>query len=412
MERRELRCCRPSRRNRVAEVRSRAPFGTGPVAMVAAILVGVAPAWPAAAAKSVEIVAKVGDLVITNVQVEARAGLLMQQSREVREEASKKASAYFKSQVQAKWKKIAGSDSFRNGLREYVMARRPTSKEEQDSYIKEYVRKRQKTLQESLQVEARSHGMKAVQGSLQKHALDDLVEENLKLYEAKRLSVAATPEDAKKTFAAIAQRNNKTVDQFEADLKKSGIVPMTLRDKLRADESWRNVIRKRFGFQLAYLQSQLDQYLGESSAGGDESSGELQFDVKRIRVGSSAAGAGLVKALQEAEQLSATINGCDGLPGAASAIPGAQFEDLGRRSADQIPNPVVRELLTKSAVGKPIPPQIDGGNVDVWLLCGREKVAGTETKKASNEDPRQKEFELLARRHLNDLKREVSVEYR
>lgn len=365
-----------------------------------------------AEAKTVEIVAKVGDLVITNVQVDARAGLLLQQSREVREEAGKKAQSFFKDQVQSRWKKIAGSDSFRTQLREYVMGKRPQSREEQEKYVKEFVRNRQKQLQQTLQAEARNHGLKAVQGSLKKRALDDLVEENLKLYEAKRLDVMSSVDDAKKTFAAIAQRNNKTVQQFEADLRKSGIVPMTLREKLRADESWRNVIRKRFGFQLAYLESQLDQYLGESKSGGDEG-GELQLDVKRIRVGSSAAGAGLVKALQEAEQLSATIDGCDGLAGAASAIPGARLEDLGQRSADAITNPVVRELLSKSSIGKPIPPQIDGGNVDVWVLCGRERVAGGGQQQRSRDaDPRQKEFELLARRHLNDLKREVRVEYR
>lgn len=408
MERTELRTSPLSRLGRICPDWRRRANG---VAAVIAVVAALGGQGGDAAAKSVEIVAKVGDLVITNVQVEARSGLLLQQSREVREEAGKKAQAFFKSQVQARWKKIASGDSFRNSLREYVMAKRPTSREEQEKYVKEFVRTRQKKLQQQLQAEARSHGMKAVQGTLKKRALDDLVEESLKLYEAKRLNVAASMEDAKKTFAAIAQRNNKSVAQFEADLRKTGVVPMTLRDKLRADESWRNVIRKRFGFQLAYMQSQLDQYLGESGDGNEEG-GTLQLDVKRIRVGSSAGGAGLVKALQEAEQLSATIDGCEALPGAASAIPGARLEDLGQRPADEIPNPVVRELLAKSAIGKPIPPQIDGGNVDVWVLCGRERVADEQNNKRRDVDPRQKEFELLARRHLNDLKREVRVEYR
>ncbi|MEO1207060.1 MAG: hypothetical protein AAFV45_12080 [Pseudomonadota bacterium] len=366
---------------------------------------------------SVKIVAKVGDLVITNFQVDARASLLMQQSREIRETAGKKAQAYFKSTVQKRWQKIAKSEKFRNSLREYVMAKRPTSREEQQKYIKEYARKRQKQLQKSLQVEARRHGRKAVSGSLQKKALENLVDESLKLYEAKRLNVLASYDDAKASIAKIAERNNKSVKEFEANLRKTGIQPITLRDKIRADKSWQNVIRKQYGFQLAMMQSNLDRYIdkaGGGNAGGGSS--DVQLDVKRIRIASSAPGAGLAQALQQADGLRSQITGCNSLSGAATTIPGARFEDLGQRSADNISNPIVRQLLLQAQVGQPIPPQIDGSNVDVWVLCGRAKAtAGSgpqaAPRRSAKADPRAKEFEILARRHLNDLRREVRIEY-
>ncbi|MEO1398919.1 MAG: hypothetical protein AAFU56_08655, partial [Pseudomonadota bacterium] len=135
-------------------------------------------------------------------------------------------------------------------------------------------------------------------------------------------------------------------------------------------------------------------------------------------IASTAPGAGLVQALQQADGLRSRISNCQGLSGAATTVPGARFEDLGQRSADNISNPVVRQLLMKAKVGQPIPPQIDGGNVDLWVLCGRAKgVAGSgpgpkAARKPAKKDPRMKEFEILARRHLNDLRREVRVEYK
>lgn len=365
----------------------------------------------ARSAGSVQIVAMVGDRPITNFQVDARAGLLLQQSRSIRKTMGQKAQSYFKSTVQKRWKAIAGSEKFRAQLRDYVMAKQPTSREEQQKYIKEYARKRQKQLQKQLQAEARNHGMKAVKGTLKKKALESLIDENLKLYEAKRMDVLVSQEDAKKRFASLAKRNKKTLKKFEADLRKGGIEPITLRDKIRADESWRNVIRKQFGFQLAMMQSALDRYIGEAG-GGNAAAGTTKLAVKRIRVASAAPGAGLMQALQQAEALRGQISSCDTMAGAASTMANARLEDLGSRPADGISNPVVRELLSKAKVGQPIPPQIDGANVDVWVLCGRERVADAGGQKPAKVDPRQKEFETLARRHLNDLRREVRVEYR
>lgn len=368
-----------------------------------------------ARSSSVRIVAKVGDLVITSFQVEARSKLLLQQSAEIRQEAGAKAKKFFQKRAQQRWKQIAKSDKFRSELRDYVMARRPTSREEQQKYVKQFVKQRQKRMAKRLQGEARSYGLKAVSGSLKKKALDNLIEEKLKIYDAKRLNVLVSDDEVKNVIKQIAQRNGKTVREFEAGMRKSGIQPGTLRDKIKADRSWQNVIKKRFGFQLAMMQSALDRYMSQS--GGNAGGGDVRLDVKRIRIASAALNAGLVEALQQADRLRGRISGCRSLAGAAQSVPGARYEDLGKRPAEEINNPVVRELLKKAKVGEPVPPQIDGGNVDLWVLCGRDRgQAGAgpgpaKPKRGRKSDPRQAEIEMRSRNHLKDLRREVRIEY-
>jgi peptidyl-prolyl cis-trans isomerase SurA len=364
--------------------------------------------------RSVRIVAKVGDRVITNYQVEARSGLLLQRSPEIRKKMGEKANSYFKSVVRKRWEKIAKSDKFREELKAYVMAKRPTSREEQQKYIQEFARKRQKQLQKSLQGEARNQGMKAVQGSLKKRALENLVEENLKLYEAQRQNVLADRSRADTMFKTLAQRNKKSVKEFSSFLRKSGIDPMTLKDQMQAEESWRNVIRKKFGFQLSMMQSALDKYLGADSEGGNAGSSETSLEVSRVRLASLGGSAGLVTQLNAAERLRTHINGCKDLASAVSATPGARLEDMGQRSASQIDDPVVRSLLMNAKVGDAVPAQVTSDAVELWILCGRSRQASDDNQKTAKRsvDPRQKEFELLARRHLNDVRREVRVEYR
>lgn len=355
--------------------------------------------------KSFAIVAKVGDLVITNHQVDARSTLLLQGSPAV--------GKYFKDNIQNRWKSLANSESFRNKLAEYVKSKRPTTREEANEYAKEYAMSRQQSLAKIVRGEAISNARKGVKDK----ALKELIDERLKLYEAQRMNVAISDDAVKEIFASIAQKNNKTVPEFEDQLRKSGVSPNTLRDKIRADQSWAAVIRKQFGFQLHMMQSNLERYMGQAEGEGGS---DAMLEVKKLILTSAGGASDLGVNLKQAEALRGSIDGCDGLASTASQVSGSRLEDLGKKRASEIAEPM-RTLLQNAKDGELLPPQIgSGGSVELWVLCGRSSApgqaaqagAGGGRKTSSIEDQRQKEFQILAKRHLNDLRREVPIEYR
>ena len=53
------------------------------------------------------------------------------------------------------------------------------------------------------------------------------------------------------------------------------------------------------------------------------------------------------------------------------------------------------------------------GGVELWVLCGRKTVEANKTKRdAATQELRQRELQVLAKRHLNDLRRDAHIEYR
>ncbi len=355
--------------------------------------------------KSFAIVAKVGDLVITNHQVDARSTLMLQGSPAV--------GKYFKENIQNRWKSLANSEAFRNKLAEYVKSKNPTTREEANKYAKEYAMSRQQSLAKIVQGEAMSNARKGVKES----ALKELIDERLKLYEAQRMNVAISDDAVKEIFSDLAKRNNKSVAEFEDQLRKSGVSPNTLRDKIRADQSWAAVIRKQFGFQLHMMQSNLERYMGQAEGEGGS---DAVLEVKKLILTSAGGASDLGMNLKQAEALRGSIDGCDGLASTAGQVSGSRLEDLGKKRASEIAEPM-RTLLQNAKDGELLPPQIgSGGSVELWVLCGRSSApaqtaqaeAGGGRKTSSIDDQRQKEFQILAKRHLNDLRREVPIEYR
>ncbi|MEQ1669940.1 MAG: peptidylprolyl isomerase, partial [Hyphomicrobium sp.] len=96
----------------------------------------------------------------------------------------------------------------------------------------------------------------------------------------------------------------------------------------------------------------------------------------------------------------------------ASGVAGAKFEELGKRRPSAIQEPT-RTLLLNAKDGEMLPPSMGEGGVELWIVCGRDVVTAEDQKRTQAEgELKQKEFELLAKRHLKDLRQDAHIEYR
>lgn len=75
-------------------------------------------------------------------------------------------------------------------------------------------------------------------------ALNSLIEEQLQIQEAERQNFPVEDEEVEAGFAAMAQQNSMTAEQFEGVIKQKGIPKGTLFQKIKAQIAWRNVITK------------------------------------------------------------------------------------------------------------------------------------------------------------------------
>jgi peptidyl-prolyl cis-trans isomerase SurA len=207
----------------------------------------------------------------------------------------------------------------------------------------------------------------------------------------------------------MAERNKMTPEQFAEHVAKMGANISTMRQRVKASLSWADVIRRRFGHQISTVGNDVE-HIGVTVAG--ENDVELQVQRVLLALPGNGDQKQVVQRLSEAERLRAQFGGCKTMSSLASGIGGARFDDLGDRKPATIPEPT-RSLLLNASDNEMLPPTIGDGGVELWAVCGR-KVVKDDTKKqqTAEEDSRQKEFEILAKKHLKDLRQDAHIEYR
>lgn len=268
---------------------------------------------------------------------------------------------------------------------------------------------RKKAFVTMLQQEAISSAKASLVPTFRKKALDELIEERLKLQEAKRLTIKVGDEDVERAFKGIAERNKMTPDQFRAFIQQQGADSDVMKERYRVQLAWREVIRRRFGHQINVSNLDVDRLA--ANVKGDDTL-ELQLHKITLSVPGKVDQAALAKRYETAEALRGRFGGCKGTAALAKDQPNAKFEDLGFRKSEAVPEPT-RTLLISARDGEMVPAVLTASGVELYAVCARRVQKISEEKRQQAEGELQaREFERLAQRHLNDLRKDALIEMR
>ena len=94
----------------------------------------------------------------------------------------------------------------------------------------------------------------------QRHRLK-VIEEKLKLQEARRQNAQVDEAAVDGVIKNIAQRNKMTPEQFGSHLGSQGVAISSMRQRFKATLSWNEVIRRKFGRQVEISQRDGRVYL-------------------------------------------------------------------------------------------------------------------------------------------------------
>jgi peptidyl-prolyl cis-trans isomerase SurA len=184
-----------------------------------------------------------------------------------------------------------------------------------------------------------------------------------------------------------------------------------MKSRIRSTLSWNDVVRRRFGAQIAIASKDVDKLVATSSTAAQD---DVELHVQRIRIALPAKmdQAAIAQRMRDAENIKAKFTGCKSTASIAGGVAGAQFEELGKRRPSAFQEPT-RTLLLNAKDGEMLPPLAGEGNIELWAVCDREVLKADEQKRTQAEgELKQKEFELLAQRHLKDLRQDAHIEYR
>jgi peptidyl-prolyl cis-trans isomerase SurA len=244
--------------------------------------------------------------------------------------------------------------------------------------------------------------------------LDELIDEKLKIQLVKRYSIEGMDKDVDNAFANMARRMRMTPQQFTEVLARSGVLPGTLKSRIRAEITWSNVIRGRYqsSFQindkeiLAKLEAKNPDE--KELVGYDYTLRPILFVVPR---GSPPGRADARK--REAEALRARFQNCAEGIVVARGLHEVAVRPVVVKSSAELP-PALREVLEKTEIGKLTAPEVTAQGVEVHALCAKKPSAAENVpgRKEIRDELFSERFQDHSKRYLKELRNQAMIEYR
>ena len=196
-------------------------------------------------------------------------------------------------------------------------------------------------------------------------ALDLLIDEKIKTFEARKIGFRITEDDMDKEVVRIAAQRNLARDQFEAALRQQGLNVRALRERLRADISWNSLIRHKFQ-SSSPTNSEIDAEIRKrEQAGGAKVTDYVLHQVVFVVAG-GAAGA----AQANANSARGRFNGCETGVEMLRGMRDVAVRPVVSRSTADMSKPIV-DLLAKTPTGKLSVPYRTEQGIEALAVCER-----------------------------------------
>jgi peptidyl-prolyl cis-trans isomerase SurA len=349
--------------------------------------------------RSQGIVLLVNDDPVTGYEIEQRATLM----------AAGSGGGDMRAKAEARWKQIVQDPKTNERFQQFLREKQPKSREEAVALQKQYIGELQKGMLDQLRREARI-------GNIQKfraQAREELIDEKLKIQEGKRLTITISDDEVERAFKDMVTRNKSTEAEFIAQLKSQGIEPATIKARTKAALVWRDVLRRKYGNQININDRDIDRFVEQSpDDGGSAAKVEMQLHRITLAVPGRIDQSALARRLAEAEDLRKRFRGCRSTQELVKGVPDARFESLANQAAASVAEPT-RSLLLNAKDGEMVPPALASTGVELYAVCGRKTVKVDEEKRLKAQaELTMREFDVVSRRHLRDLRAEALIEKR
>ncbi|MDD7908905.1 MULTISPECIES: SurA N-terminal domain-containing protein [Pseudovibrio] len=250
------------------------------------------------------------------------------------------------------------------------------------------------------------------QSVAKRRARNELIEEALKMQEAERVGVSVSDADVNSAFGDIARRVRLSPSQFTQALGQNGINSKTLKDRLRSELAWRDVVMRRFRATVRINQSDVIAALRDRSQ--DTENTTVEYDLQRvIFVVPESASASKRRARQsEMNKLRSRFTSCSEGLRIAGGLKEVVVRPIGKRLENDL-SPAMKKELDNISVGRLTKAQEIEQGYEMIALCDKRTLQSDAAARSEVEgELRNEEGQRLARRYLHELRTRAVIEDR
>ncbi len=245
-----------------------------------------------------------------------------------------------------------------------------------------------------------------------KEVIEELIDEKVKIKEAKRFGVDPSASDIDQAFAGMSQRMRISPEQLTKSLESQGVRPETLKARLKAEMVWGSLVRGRFKESLQVGEKDVADAAQQSGEATQADAFEYKLQPIVLIVPRGSAQSAIDLRRKEAESLRERVQSCEQANSYFKSMQNAAIRGIVTKTSADIPGPL-RELLDKTPVGRLTPPEITKQGVEMVALCDRKPTKiDTPKKREIREKMYTQKYEAKSKAYLADIRKAAMIEYR
>ncbi|WP_022723404.1 SurA N-terminal domain-containing protein [Rhodopseudomonas sp. B29] len=244
--------------------------------------------------------------------------------------------------------------------------------------------------------------------------IDELIDEKVKIREAKKFGVSPSDSDIDQSFATMSSRMRMTPDQMTKMLGAQGIRPETLKQRIRAEMVWTSLVRGRFKDSLLVGEKDIQAQLRAGGANNPEETESFEYRLRPVvLIVSRNSGDGAMESRRkEAEMLRGRVQTCEEADRLFKSMPNAAIRATVVKTSADLP-PALREVLDKTPVGHLTAPEVTKQGLEMVALCSRTPTtADTPKKREIREKMFADKFQAKSNAYLQEIRKAAMIEYR
>jgi peptidyl-prolyl cis-trans isomerase SurA len=244
-------------------------------------------------------------------------------------------------------------------------------------------------------------------------ALDELIDQKLKLQIAKHYVIDITDKDVESAYDGMSRRAGLTSAQFSQALSQAGISVEALKIKIRAEIGWGAIVRGKFQASLQVGEKDVAAAM-QARKKDDKPDVAYLYTLRQILlIAPRGVPDSLLEARRhEAEGLRTQFQSCDqGIP-VARALKDVAVRGAITRTSTDIPVQQ-RQVLDGTVVGHLTPPEVTQLGVEMFAVCAKQETHGdgAETHEVRDQIVAQR-YEAQSKRYIQELRRAAMIEIR
>jgi peptidyl-prolyl cis-trans isomerase SurA len=251
--------------------------------------------------------------------------------------------------------------------------------------------------------------------STRQQVIDELIDEKVKIKEAKKFGVDPTSSDIDSAFAQMSSRMRTTPELLAKSLEAQGIRTETLKSRIKADMVWGSLVRGRFKESLQVGEKDVAAAVQVNADDKDKpptESFEYQMRPIVLIVPRGAAPAAIEVRRKEAEALRGRVQTCDEATALFKSMQNAAIREPVSKTSADLPAPL-RDVLDKTPIGHLTAPEVTKQGVEMVALCGRKPTTvDTPKKREVREKMFAEKFEKKSKVYLEEIRKAAMIEYR